>query len=143
MITGALLVCGGPASTAETYVAHLSSAKTGTGSPAEGTAVFVLSDDLSHVDYNVSYSGLLGSATECHAHRKGAGIAYDIGTANPAVGTWEGISAEDIERLRGAELYVNVHSDLYNAGEIQGTLLQGENPVDHSTWGRIKALYRR
>jgi hypothetical protein len=58
----ALLAASVPASATEIFVANLSSAKTGTGSPAQGTAIFVLADDLASVSYNVSYSGLLGGA---------------------------------------------------------------------------------
>jgi CHRD domain len=139
-----LLAVAGSASANETFIAHLTSAKTGTGSPAEGTATFILSDDLTHVDYNVSYVGLLGVQTGCHVHRKSGGIIFDLGTGiNPMIGTWNGILPEDINRLRTAELYINVHSDLYTTGEISGTLLPKTSPVESITWGRIKALYVR
>jgi hypothetical protein len=76
-------------------------------------------------------------------HRKTGGIIFDLGTGiNPMIGVWEGILPVDVDALRTAGLYVNVHSDLFNAGEIQGPLLPNLSPVERTTWGRIKALYR-
>ncbi len=140
----ALLAVTGTASGTTTYVAHLSSAKTGTESPATGTGILVLSDDETSVDYNVSYSALLGANTGMHVHRKVGGIIFDLGTGiNPSIGTWDTILPEDVVRLKTGGLFINVHSDLYPAGEIQGPLLEDAAPVRNSTWGEIKALYRQ
>jgi len=136
-----VLAAAGPSSATETFVAELSSAKTGTGSPAVGTGILVLSDDATSVQYDVSYSGLLGELTGCHVHRKAGGIIFDLGTLNPSVGTWDTILPEDVTRLRTGGLFINVHSDLYPTGEIQGALFPQENPVKGATWGAIKALY--
>lgn len=137
-----VLLLSTPALALETYVAHLSDAKTGTGSPAEGTATLVLSDDATLVSYHVDFQYLQGALTGCHIHRKGAGIAYDLGLVIPAIGVWNP-DAADVDRLRNGELYVNVHSDFFPAGEIQGTLFQSEVGVENTTWGRVKALYRQ
>jgi len=136
----AVLAFSAPAFAIETYVAHMSSAKTGTGSPAEGTATVVLSDDETFVSYHVYFDFLLGALTGMHIHRKGAGIAWDLGLDVPSIGVWY-LDAEDVDRLRTGALYVNVHSDVFPAGEIQGTLFQEEVPVENTTWGRVKALY--
>ena len=137
----ALLAAAGPASATSRYVAHLSSAKTGT---ATGIAIFILSDDETSVDYNASYEGLLGTNTGFHVHRKDGGIIYDLGTGvDPSIGTWDTILPEDVTRLKTAGLFVNVHSDLYPAGEIQGPLLLDTTPVENTTWGEIKALYSK
>ena len=138
----AVLALGAPAFAIETFVAHMSSAKTGTGSPAEGTVTVVLSDDETFISYHVYFDYLVGALTGMHIHRKGAGIAWDLGLDVPAIGVWY-LDSEDVDRLRNGELYVNVHSDVFPAGEIQGTLFQEEVGVENTTWGRVKALYRQ
>jgi CHRD domain len=141
----AVLAAVSPAFATETYIAHLSSAKTGTNSPATGTAIFILADDLASIDYNVSYTTLVGTQTGCHVHQIGHGIVFDLGTGfNPMIGTWMFPLPAQITALRTAQLYINVHSDVFPSGEIQGTLLpDNPNPVAGSTWGKIKALYAR
>jgi CHRD domain len=132
-----------PAFATETYIAHLSSAKTGTGSPATGTGILILSDDLTSIDYNVSYTGLLGTVTGCHVHEVGHGVIFDFGIINnPAIGTWQFPLPDQITALRTGQLFIMVHSDLYPGGEINGTLFPEQaSAVYSSTWGRIKALY--
>jgi hypothetical protein len=140
----AVLAAAGLARAAETYVAQLNGANAGTPSTATGIAIFELSDDLTGIDYNVSYSGLLGIQTGAHVHRTGGAIAFDLGTdINPMIGTWQFVLPQDVDRLRNGQLYVNIHSTLYPMGEIRGTLFSELTPVANTTWGRIKALYTR
>jgi hypothetical protein len=141
----ALLAAAGTTQATETYIAHLSSTNVGVPSPATGTAIFILSNDLTSAGYNVSYTDLVGAQSGAHVHRWDTGsIAFDFGTGiNPMIGTWQAIPPDDVNRLRTGQLYVNIHSSKYPTGEIQGTLLPDTTPVETTTWGRIKALYAR
>jgi hypothetical protein len=45
--------------------------------------------------------------------------------------------------IAAGKSYVNIHSSLYGGGEIRGFLApDNSTPVHHSTWGRVKSLFR-
>jgi hypothetical protein len=140
----AVLAATGPARAIETFVARLDGPTAGTPSTAVGTAVFVLTDDLIDIEYNVGHTGIQVAGSAAHVHRVVGGIAFDLGTGvNPMIGTWQFVDPQDVHRLRTGQLYINVHTPQYPAAEIRGTLMPLGNPVEDTTWGRIKALYRR
>lgn len=124
----------------ETFVAEINGVKT--GSPATGAATFTLRDDLSAIDYVVTYENLSSPEYMAHVHRANDVIAIYLPLGTPKVGTWEAPTADDIAQLRNEELYVNIHSEYYPTGEIRGKLRRQVLPVASSTWGAIKALYR-
>jgi hypothetical protein len=99
--------------------------------------------------YNVTYSDLLAAETGAHIHGPApagtnAGVIFPLPLGSPKVGTVGPLTASQITYLNGGLLYVNVHSVLYPGGEIRGQIVAGSCtvPVDDSTWGAIKALYR-
>jgi hypothetical protein len=124
----------------EVFVAALSGAKV--GSPATGTAVFSLRDDLSAIDYTITYIDLSSPEYMAHVHYADGNVAYTLPLGTPKTGTWDAPTPQDTAALRNAELYVNVHTEYYPTGEIRGTLQRQVLPVATSTWGAIKALYR-
>lgn len=135
-----LLLWPAAAEPAEVFVAEISGVKT--TSLATGIATFTLRDDLSAVDYVVSYENLSSPEVASHVHRADGPIVWDLGIGNPKNGTWNNPTAADIAELRNEELYVNIHSEYYPTGEIRGTLRRQTVPAAVSTWGAIKALYR-
>lgn len=125
---------------AEVFVAELRGSRT--QSPATGFATFRLHDDLSAIDYFVTYENLTSPEYMAHVHRPDDTIAIFLPIGTPKVGTWQDPTAQDIAELRSEELYVNIHSEYYPTGEIRGTLRLYTIPVAVTTWGAIKALYR-
>lgn len=125
---------------AEIFVAEINGART--FSPATGVATFTLRDDLSAIDYVVTYENLSSPEYMAHVHRPDDTIAIFLPMGTPKIGTWIAPTAQDIAELRNEELYVNIHSEYYPTGEIRGTLRLYSLPVAVSTWGAIKALYR-
>lgn len=134
-----LLLISAPAFAAEVFIAQINGLRT--GSPATGVATFTLRDDLSAIDYVVTYENLSSPEYMAHVHRASDVIAIYLPLGTPKIGTWDAPTADDIAQLRNEELYVNIHSEYYPTGEIRGTLRRQVLPVTTSTWGAIKALF--
>lgn len=124
----------------EVFIAEISGIKT--SSMATGVATFTLRDDLSAIDYVITYIDLTSPEINAHVHRAAGPIAHQLPLGTPKVGTWNAPTAADIAELRNEELYVNIHSEYYPTGEIKGALRRLVLPVAQSTWGAVKALYR-
>jgi hypothetical protein len=140
LVSTALSLVSTAAPAGEVFVAQLAAFRTTT--TATGVATLTLRDDLSAIDYVVTYADLTSPEIAAHVHRAGGEIAFDLGVGNPKVGTWADPTADDIAQLRNEEMYVNVHSEVYPLGEIRGTLLRQPVPVAGVTWSAIKARYR-
>jgi hypothetical protein len=141
MLFGVLLFVWLPsAEAAEVFVASIAGPRT--GSPATGHALVTLRDDLSAIDYIITFTELSSPEYMSHIHRGDDEIALWLPMGTPKVGTWTAPSADDIAQLRNEQLYVNIHSEYYPTGEIRGTLRRQALPVKTSTWSAIKALYR-
>lgn len=135
-----LLLPSAAARAGEVFVAHIWGFKT--SSIATGSATFTLRDDLSAIDYLVTYENLSSPEVMAHVHRASDPIVHYLPLGTPKEGTWLAPTAQDIAELRNEELYVNIHSEYYPTGEIRGTLVRQVVPVMPTTWGAIKALYR-
>jgi hypothetical protein len=131
-----------PAAAIEEFSATLTGAEAGTPSPATGTATLTLNNTETQIIYSISYSGLTSPEIAAHIHRSAGGIAFPLPLGTPKTGTWDSPPASDIELLRNGGLYINIHTQAYASGEIKGTLMRSATPVEPSTWGRIKSLYR-
>jgi hypothetical protein len=46
------------------------------------------------------------------------------------------------QHIADGKAYLNIHSSTFGGGEIRGFLTPGATPVNASTWGRIKFIYR-
>lgn len=58
-------------------------------------------------------------------------------------GSAAGAEAALLAAIAAGKAYFNVHSSVFGGGEIRGfLLLYNPTPATHSTWGRIKQLYR-
>jgi hypothetical protein len=119
------------------------------GSTATGLGCFVLNPD-STLDYQVSYSGLLGTETGAHIHGAApagvnAAVVFPFALGTPKIGTFGPLTGQQISDLSNGLYYVNIHTTLFPGGEIRGQILtSGEPcavPVEETTWGTIKALY--
>jgi hypothetical protein len=119
------------------------------GSPGTGLGCFTLNANNT-LDYEVSFSGLLGTETAAHIHGPApmgvnAGVQFGFALGSPKIGTFGPLTAAQAIDLLNGHYYVNIHSTLFPGGEIRGQILTSGDPctlpVEPSTWGAIKALY--
>ena len=118
-------------------------------SPATGSATAQLNGEpgLWILTYEITYEGLSGPATVGHIHdainpeptppfteRFGPPV-HDLDSLDsPIQGDWsyadatQPLTDEHVENLLAGRFYINIHSDLFPAGEIRGQLLAVEEP---------------
>lgn len=122
---------------------------------ATGSAVLVLNDAGTQATVAVQFQNLIGTYTGSHIHGyaapgANAGVRFGFsptlsnGNRNGVFnGVWN-LTATDATNLINGLCYVNIHSTSFPGGEIRGQLtVDSATPNAHSTWGRIKKLYRR
>ena len=120
-------------------------------SPATGLACFVLNANNT-LDYQVSFSGLLGAETGAHIHgpapaNANAGIQFPFpGAGSPKIGTFGPLTALQVADLMAGLYYVNIHSTVVPGGEIRGQILitatECSVATEQTTWGSVKARYQ-
>ena len=104
-------------------------------SPATGFASGTYDTDTNIISWTVTFSGLTGSATSAFFHLAPAGVNGPIfvniglisGLSSPMVGMNDGLfaltdplsAAEETAFLTG-DVYINVHTSTFPAGEIRG-----------------------
>jgi CHRD domain len=140
LLTSVLLLVSANSRAAEVYVADLVPVRA--NSDGSGVATFTILDDLSAIDYVVTYQNLTSPEVAAHVHHADGTIAFDLGIGNPKTGQWQAPLATNIVDFRNEDMYVNIHTEVYPLGELRGTLRRVVVPVAPSTWGAIKALYR-
>jgi hypothetical protein len=99
----------------------------GTVSTAKGTAWAVLTNNLSKIQYSLTYAGVSSPFTGAHIHSNPSGnIVYEqfvFGSGNTTTGEWTGLTDVNIQDFIQERLYVNIHSSLHPNNEISGTLI--------------------
>ena len=107
------------------------------GTGALGTATITLNANGS-LTYNVSVTGMTGTAAHFHEAPFGSGVPGSIEV--PLAGgptTWSGTSlpltAEQIEKLQTKQWYVNVHSGAFPGGQIRGQIVPAGIPYGPSS----------
>lgn len=112
---------------------------------ATGTGTFTLSADQTELAYHIEFSGLSSPEIAAHFHvggpRENGAAAFALPPGSPKDGVWA-IPPEHVANLLDGRLYVNIHSELYVAGEIRGNLVEDEVPADALSWGAVKSRYR-
>jgi hypothetical protein len=97
-------------------------------SPASGTGTFTLSS--TGLQFDITVRNLSGSViTGAHFHQGDVGV--EGGVLEPitfnsnlrAIGTWEGLTAEERNLLIDGSVYVNVHTVAHPDGEIRGQVV--------------------
>ncbi len=100
-------------------------------SMATGTGWAVLTDSASvpSLKYSITFAGLTSQFTDAHFHLGAPGVSG--GVIHPitadfhdstATGVWSNINNADLLNLLKGDLYVNIHSKDYAAGEIRGQI---------------------
>jgi CHRD domain len=109
-------------------------APTGDVSNARGTFVATVtrSDSGSEISWELTFSGLTGTAVAAHIHAGRQGQAGPVGTflCGPCLSPLSGTARLDTATLSAIEAgnaYVNVHTPTNSAGEIRGQLATTAN----------------
>ena len=98
-------------------------------SNAMGVAFLNFESSTKRLCYSISYSSMLGTETEAHLHGDAqAGqtnaVLYDLTPlGSPKVSCLGPIKANEENLLKRGRLYINIHTDLFVAGEIRGQVL--------------------
>ncbi len=112
-------------------------AGTGNGCDGTGSASMTFDTDTNEFSWDVMWSGLFGNVTVAHFHgpalpSQNAGVQVTIdATSNPTSGS-EIIAPSQASDLLAGLWYVNIHSDLFPAGEIRGQV--NVVPVPAALW---------
>lgn len=85
--------------------------------------------DGNQLEVTGSFEGVSSPATAAHIHQGAPGqagpVVFELSVENAAAGSVEGtveLSDEQIELLRDANLYVQIHTDQNPGGELRGWL---------------------
>lgn len=96
-------------------------------SPAFGVGYFTYDRALKRLCYAISYGVLDGFETEAHLHDGKSGetdvVFYDLPLTNPKLGCVGPLSQKEERSLLRGRTYVNIHTDVWVAGEIRGQVL--------------------
>ncbi len=105
-----------------------------TSSNASGTGFFVLNDEMTELQFEITVCDLTGPITAAHFHRDRVGSAGMVVrtitgefNGNTASGIWkstdsEPLTSELVSALLQGEIYVNIHTAANLPGEIRGQL---------------------
>lgn len=106
-------------------------------SNALGTALLTLETATRLLCYSISYTDLLGLETAAHFHAPGsagqnADIAFFISPppegpsalGSPKTGCVGPLTGKQVSNLKKGLFYINIHSDLFPAGEIRAQVLR-------------------
>jgi hypothetical protein len=97
-------------------------------SNAMGVAFLTFDEGTKRVCYSISYSPLQGNETEAHLHAAQAGqtnaVLYDLTPlGTPKVSCIGPIKPAEEKLLKQGRMYINIHTDVFVAGEIRGQVL--------------------
>ena len=117
----------------------------GSGGSGTGFATMTLDDTSKLFSWNVSWTGLSGTATAAHFHgpalpTQNAGVEVGIGVdSNPAVGSAT-LTDDQIADLVNGLWYINIHSSTFGGGEIRGQVNVVPLPAGIWLFGSALAL---
>lgn len=110
-----------------------------------GTVTVILNADETEAAYAINFAGLEGEQTAAHFHNAPPGeagpVIFTLPVGSPLAGIWP-VTPSDVTELFAGRVYLNIHSDLYPAGEIRGDLVLTTVADTPTSWGEIKTLYR-
>lgn len=145
MLTALTALMAAPALAETQFTAVLNGGAAGTTSPAMGSATLVLNDDLDEVTYTIEYSGLLGTETAAHFHNAGPAetgpVVEPLPATNPKTGTWM-IEPDEVVELLAERIYINIHTDMFPAGEIRGNVTFDVVPTEEQSLSEVKSDFR-
>lgn len=145
LVMGALALAGGAQAATITVFNTLmdgqqANAGNGTGSLATGAATMTLDHDTLEFTWFVAWQDLEAPVTVAHFHgpalpgqNAGVEVAIDP-TSNPSSGSTI-LSMQQVDDLLAGLWYINIHSELFPAGEIRGQVIAVEPiPLPAALW---------
>jgi hypothetical protein len=98
-------------------------------SNALGVAFLTFDNATKRLCYAISYTGLEGIETEAHIHDGAPGetdaVFFDLTPlGSPKLGCVGPLKATEEHALRRGRTYINIHTDVWVAGELRGQVLQ-------------------
>ena len=112
-----------------TYFAVLNGGQVVPPSPsnAMGVGFLTFQENTKLICYSISYSQLQGNETEAHLHGAPPGqtnaVLYDLVPGSPKVSCLGPIKPNEEKLLKQGRMYINIHTDIFVAGEIRGQVL--------------------
>ena len=111
----------------------------GAGGSGTGLASLTYDDVSNLLSWEVTWSGLSGTATSMHFHgpalpNQNAGVRVALGIgSNPSIGS--AIISDDFETELLSNLwYVNLHTSEFGGGEIRGQINVSAVPIPAAVW---------
>src|SRR5262249_9232504 len=97
-------------------------------SNALGVGFLTLDNATKRLCYSITYSQLQGTETEAHLHNAGVGetnaVLYDLNPlGTPKLGCIGPLKRNEEGFLKQGRMYINIHTDIWPAGEIRGQVL--------------------
>ena len=93
------------------------------------------------MDYVAEIGNLQGFETGTHFHGVDDIRHHNLNLGPNKVGTWD-ITPEEVIELKAGNVYINVHSTVFDMGEIRGDFDLESVASEFHEWVAIKALYR-
>jgi hypothetical protein len=115
--------------------------------PATGTAALTFDTVTKMLSLTVTYAGLTAPETGAHIHGpanpgQNAGVIFVLTPGSPINAVVGPLSAAQEGYLTGGQMYFNVHTSNFPGGEIRGQITSCPVPVENSSWGAVKTIYR-
>lgn len=147
LVAGLLLVTAAPVPAQQQFSAILEGSQEvpSVPTPASGIGSFTLrADDV--FEYEIEFTGLTSPETVAHIHGPGApGVnapaIFGLPLGSPKIGSVGPLTAQQKDDLMAGLWYVNVHTELYPAGEIRGQITISTVSNDAETWGEVKLQF--
>ncbi len=96
-------------------------------SNAFGVGFLTFDNITKRLCYSISFSGLQGTESEAHLHGAPVGqtdvVFFDLPLGSPKMGCVGPLSPKQEKLLRRGGLYINIHTDLFVAGELRGQVV--------------------
>lgn len=117
-------------------VTNIDGAQAGTASLGTGSGTLTFDDVSNLLNWNISFSGLVGTQTAAHFHGpapadSNAGIQIGLPLGSPLVGSAT-LTATQETQLLGELWYLNIHTSTNQTGEIRGQLLLVPEPETYA-----------
>jgi hypothetical protein len=119
----------------------------GSGSMGTGTATITLDTNSNTLSWVIDWSDLSGNPIAMHFHGpalpdQNAGVQVPTGVVGPPVIGGAVLTDTQEDDILAGLWYINLHTDVFPAGEIRGTVVDEAVAAESLAWGSVKALFK-